>query len=158
MLMLLLSSSSSQGMLLLLLCSSVILPFRAGNVPCPILYGAIVDSTCLFWEEDCGKRGACRMYDSTRFRYLFHGLTALIMFLAFLIDLVVCYKAPAIQFLEQAAEHDDDDDEDEIDEEKAKELEIAELEIPLSKLQLYEDYVEAQRRQGQHKNNKASMF
>ncbi len=78
-----------------------------GNVPCPIIYGAIVDSTCLFWEEDsCGRKGACRIYDSTRFRQWFHGITAFIMFLAFVIDVVVCFKADAIQFHEEVAAPD----------------------------------------------------
>lgn len=44
-----------------------------GNVPCPIVYGAIVDSACLMWDKVCGKAGACRLYDSTTFRYFFHG-------------------------------------------------------------------------------------
>ncbi|CAG2161776.1 unnamed protein product [Oppiella nova] len=69
-----------------------------GNVPCPIIYGAVVDSACLFWEGDCGKRGACRIYDPVKFRHVFHGVTAIIMFAAFLVDAVVWYKAPEIQF------------------------------------------------------------
>jgi hypothetical protein len=86
-----------------------------GNVPCPIIYGAIVDSACLFWEEDeCGRRGACRLYDSDRFRWRFHGITAFIMFLAFCIDVVVCYKAAGIQFHEEeeAGEKDEKEKED----------------------------------------------
>jgi hypothetical protein len=71
-----------------------------GNVPCPIIYGAVVDSACLFWEENCGKRGACRIYDPVKFRQVFHGVTAFIMFIAFLVDAVVWYKAPSIQFHE----------------------------------------------------------
>lgn len=70
-------------------------------MPCPIIYGAVVDSACLFWEENCGKRGACRIYDPVKFRQVFHGVTAFIMFIAFLVDAVVWYKAPSIQF------HDD---------------------------------------------------
>ncbi|CAG2104250.1 unnamed protein product [Medioppia subpectinata] len=69
-----------------------------GNVPCPIIYGAVVDSACLFWEGDCGKRGACRVYDPVKFRLVFHGVTALIMFAAFIVDAIVWYKAPEIQF------------------------------------------------------------
>ncbi|UXI21249.1 putative 14-3-3 protein [Sarcoptes scabiei] len=79
-----------------------------GNVPCPIIYGSIVDSTCLFWEESCGKRGACRLYDSDRFRQLFHGITAFIMLLAFFIDLIVCYKASSIQFHDEHNENGDE--------------------------------------------------
>lgn len=69
-----------------------------GNVPCPIIYGAIVDSTCQFWEDKCGQVGACRMYESHMFRKLFHGVTAALMFLAFLVDVVVWLKAGSINF------------------------------------------------------------
>ena len=58
----------------------------------------MVDSACLFWEEECGKRGACRIYDPAKFRQVFHGVTALIMFAAFVVDAIVWYKAPEIQF------------------------------------------------------------
>ena len=44
-----------------------------GNVPCPIIYGAIVDSACLVWEKTCGQKGACWLYDSNVFRTFFHG-------------------------------------------------------------------------------------
>ncbi|RWS28880.1 Solute carrier organic anion transporter family member 1C1-like protein [Leptotrombidium deliense] len=69
-----------------------------GNVPCPIIYGAVVDSACLFWEYNCGKPGACRVYDPSKFRLVFHGLTAFIMFIAFIVDSFVWYKAPSITF------------------------------------------------------------
>lgn len=71
-----------------------------GNVPCPIIYGAVVDSACLFWEDNCGEPGACRLYDPSKFRFVFHGVTAVIMLLAFCVDVVVWYKAKSIQFQE----------------------------------------------------------
>ena len=44
-----------------------------GNVPCPIIYGAVIDSTCLVWETICGKQGACSLYDPDAFRHFFLG-------------------------------------------------------------------------------------
>ncbi|EDW69299.1 solute carrier organic anion transporter family member 74D [Drosophila virilis] len=67
-----------------------------GNVPCPIIYGAVVDSACLIWKSVCGKHGACSLYDADTFRQYFLGITAGIMFLAFLMDLVVWRKAHRI--------------------------------------------------------------
>lgn len=67
-------------------------------MPCPIVYGAVVDSACLFWETRCGEAGACRLYDAQRFRLAFHGLTALIMAAAFLVDLCVCSLAAGVRF------------------------------------------------------------
>ncbi|XP_001601987.2 solute carrier organic anion transporter family member 74D [Nasonia vitripennis] len=69
-----------------------------GNVPCPIVYGAVVDSACLVWEYACGERGACWLYDSNVFRMFFHGTTGGIMALAFIFDLIVWYKAGSIKF------------------------------------------------------------
>ena len=39
--------------------------FRAlGSIPGPIIFGVIFDSTCLFWQFDCGRRGNCWVYDN----------------------------------------------------------------------------------------------
>lgn len=39
-------------------------------IPGPIIYGAIIDSTCLIWEESCGTRGNCWFYHRDNFRFL----------------------------------------------------------------------------------------
>lgn len=39
-------------------------------IPGPIIYGAVIDSTCLIWDESCGQRGNCWFYDKDRFRYM----------------------------------------------------------------------------------------
>lgn len=44
-----------------------------GNVPCPIIYGAVIDSTCMVWETICGKQGACSLYNADSFRHFFFG-------------------------------------------------------------------------------------
>ncbi|XP_011632839.1 solute carrier organic anion transporter family member 3A1-like [Pogonomyrmex barbatus] len=72
-----------------------------GNVPCPIIYGAVVDSACLVWEYACGERGACWLYDSNVFRMFYHGTTGGILLLAFIVDIVVWYKAGSITFVEE---------------------------------------------------------
>uniref|UniRef100_A0A8C0QWZ6 Solute carrier organic anion transporter family member n=1 Tax=Canis lupus dingo TaxID=286419 RepID=A0A8C0QWZ6_CANLU len=47
------------------------------GIPAPIYFGALVDSTCLHWGMlKCGESGACRIYDSTNFRYIYLGLPA----------------------------------------------------------------------------------
>lgn len=44
-----------------------------GNVPCPIIYGTVVDSACLIWDTICDKVGACSLYDGDLFRHFFLG-------------------------------------------------------------------------------------
>jgi len=39
-------------------------------IPGPIIYGAIIDSTCLVWEETCGTRGNCWYHHRENFRFL----------------------------------------------------------------------------------------
>ncbi|XP_049639845.1 solute carrier organic anion transporter family member 1A2 [Suncus etruscus] len=47
------------------------------GIPAPIYFGALVDSTCLHWGTlKCGELGACRIYDSINFRYIYLGLPA----------------------------------------------------------------------------------
>ena len=36
-----------------------------GTIPGPILFGVVFDSSCLFWQEDCGRRGNCWVYDNS---------------------------------------------------------------------------------------------
>uniref|UniRef100_A0A3P8NRN0 Solute carrier organic anion transporter family member n=1 Tax=Astatotilapia calliptera TaxID=8154 RepID=A0A3P8NRN0_ASTCA len=41
------------------------------GIPAPIYFGAIIDTTCLKWGyKMCGGRGACRIYDTSAYRYL----------------------------------------------------------------------------------------
>ncbi|KAL8570800.1 hypothetical protein ACOMHN_006950 [Nucella lapillus] len=40
----------------------------------PIVYGAIVDTTCLLWTSSCGRPGACALYDVTQLRFRYIGL------------------------------------------------------------------------------------
>uniref|UniRef100_A0A3B1IHN0 Solute carrier organic anion transporter family member n=1 Tax=Astyanax mexicanus TaxID=7994 RepID=A0A3B1IHN0_ASTMX len=46
-----------------------------GGIPAPMYFGALIDTTCLKWGmKKCGGRGACRMYDSDKYRIIFLGL------------------------------------------------------------------------------------
>jgi len=35
-----------------------------GSIPGPIVMGAIFDSSCAYWEEECGDRGNCYVLDN----------------------------------------------------------------------------------------------
>ena len=62
-----------------------------------------MDTACFVWEKTCGKQGACWLYDSKTFRVSFHGTTGALMLIAFLVDLIVWYKADKITFPEDEA-------------------------------------------------------
>ncbi|XP_054749768.2 solute carrier organic anion transporter family member 4C1-like isoform X1 [Lytechinus pictus] len=38
-----------------------------GSIPGPILFGIIIDSTCLQWQETCSGHGSCWLYDNKSF-------------------------------------------------------------------------------------------
>uniref|UniRef100_A0A8C8CWG9 Solute carrier organic anion transporter family member n=1 Tax=Oncorhynchus tshawytscha TaxID=74940 RepID=A0A8C8CWG9_ONCTS len=39
------------------------------GIPAPIYFGAVIDTTCLKWgNTTCGRRGACRIYNTTAYR------------------------------------------------------------------------------------------
>ncbi|XP_032651916.1 solute carrier organic anion transporter family member 1B3 [Chelonoidis abingdonii] len=45
------------------------------GIPAPIYFGALIDRTCLKWgSRSCGRRGACRIYDSDAYRYTYLSL------------------------------------------------------------------------------------
>ncbi|XP_055380760.1 solute carrier organic anion transporter family member 74D [Condylostylus longicornis] len=54
------------------------------SIPGPIIYGRIIDMTCLKWNIKCGKYGNCQYYDQTKFRYYLNitgfGLTLIGVF------------------------------------------------------------------------------
>jgi organic anion transporter 3A len=54
-----------------------------GYIPAPILFGNLIDSTCLLWKSTCGSKGGrCLLYDIEQFRYRYVGLCAGIKILA----------------------------------------------------------------------------
>ncbi|XP_040201386.1 solute carrier organic anion transporter family member 1A2-like [Rana temporaria] len=56
-----------------------------GGIPSPIFYGAAIDSTCIKWgTNNCGEPGACRMYDSDAYRYLYIGIPSVLRFVSYI--------------------------------------------------------------------------
>ncbi|XP_008940212.1 PREDICTED: solute carrier organic anion transporter family member 1C1-like [Merops nubicus] len=56
------------------------------GIPAPVYFGALIDRTCLKWgSTSCGQRGACRIYDSNAFRYVYLGLPAVLRCPSYLI-------------------------------------------------------------------------
>lgn len=44
-------------------------------IPAPIMFGTVIDSTCLLWKSDCGEKGGrCLMYDIEAFRFRYVGI------------------------------------------------------------------------------------
>lgn len=56
-----------------------------GFIPPPLIFGASIDSTCLFWSSNCGNRGACLLYDNVRYRHLYVSLAIVLKGVAFIL-------------------------------------------------------------------------
>ncbi|XP_063220390.1 solute carrier organic anion transporter family member 5A1 [Bacillus rossius redtenbacheri] len=54
-----------------------------GYIPAPILFGNLIDSTCLLWKSICGEKGGrCLLYDIEKFHFRYIGICAGIKTLA----------------------------------------------------------------------------
>ena len=62
----------------------------AGFIPSPIYYGAVIDSTCILWQQECGGgSGACLQYDNWDFFYRYLGLSTGLKTIAAVMSVVV---------------------------------------------------------------------
>ncbi|KAL7741793.1 hypothetical protein ACLKA6_000398 [Drosophila palustris] len=60
-----------------------------GYIPAPIVFGNLIDSTCILWKSSCGEKGGrCLIYDIEKFRYKYVGLCAVVKLVALCIFIV----------------------------------------------------------------------
>ncbi|XP_033231286.1 solute carrier organic anion transporter family member 74D-like [Belonocnema kinseyi] len=55
-------------------------------IPGPIIYGALIDATCLVWNNACGTRGNCWIHQPDMFRYYFNITATIFTTLGVLFD------------------------------------------------------------------------
>ncbi|KAJ3595200.1 hypothetical protein NHX12_004504 [Muraenolepis orangiensis] len=70
-------------------------------IPTPIYFGAVIDTTCMLWQQDCGVHGSCWEYDVTSLRFVYFGLAASLKFLGFLFIFLTWYS---IKYREERVE------------------------------------------------------
>ncbi|XP_070988856.1 solute carrier organic anion transporter family member 5A1-like [Oncorhynchus clarkii lewisi] len=61
-------------------------------IPTPIYFGAVIDTTCMLWQQDCGVHGSCWEYDVTSFRFVYFGLAASLKFIGFIFIFLTWYS------------------------------------------------------------------
>jgi len=62
-------------------------------LPSPIIFGALLDQTCLIWGSECGIRTNCLVYDTDKMRRMTFGLLTVSIFLSTLADGGVWYHS-----------------------------------------------------------------
>ena len=45
-----------------------------GSIPAPIIVGVLFDSSCVYWQEECGDRGNCWVYNNNDLSLQIFGL------------------------------------------------------------------------------------
>ncbi|GAA6104192.1 solute carrier organic anion transporter family member 4A1 [Tachysurus ichikawai] len=67
-----------------------------GGIPGPIAFGSVIDISCLLWQEQCGERGSCYLYqNSAMSQYtLIAGIIYKILGTVFFMLASVLYKPP----------------------------------------------------------------
>ena len=45
------------------------------NIPCPHIFGRIIDATCIVWNKVCDKNSFCSFYNADTFRKYFFGMS-----------------------------------------------------------------------------------
>eukprot|EP00092_Neocalanus_flemingeri_P037475 GFUD01040807.1.p1 GENE.GFUD01040807.1~~GFUD01040807.1.p1 ORF type:complete len:723 (+),score=131.38 GFUD01040807.1:150-2318(+) len=70
-------------------------------LPSPIIFGAIIDNTCLLWQEECGETTNCLLYDTDMLRHYLMLTTAGIMALGVVFDMLVVYYAKDLQIFDE---------------------------------------------------------
>ncbi|XP_025419065.1 solute carrier organic anion transporter family member 5A1-like isoform X2 [Sipha flava] len=73
-------------------------------LPGPVMYGTIVDTTCLVWGRKCGTNGNCWLYDGNRLKYYLNITSACFLTVGTLLDIGVWYNVKDLKI------YDDDGD------------------------------------------------
>lgn len=68
-----------------------------GTVPGPLIFGLVFDHSCIAWQEKCGSRGTCWLYDSPSLSYRIFGSMFALVFASncFIIAALCLYKPPS---------------------------------------------------------------
>ncbi|XP_046583922.1 solute carrier organic anion transporter family member 2A1-like [Haliotis rubra] len=70
----------------------------------PLVFGRVIDSSCLLWDSACEKRGACLLYDMADFRIKLHSLVLGARGVSFAFTCLACLVAIKTKKWEQKEE------------------------------------------------------
>lgn len=83
--------------------SSAIIKFCA-VIPCPIVFGYILDNSCLLWGKTCSKKGNCWLYDNDKIKYTFNVTAGMMILIGTLWDIGTWYYAKDVKIFEDELE------------------------------------------------------
>lgn len=95
-------------------------------IPGPIIFGHIIDNTCLIWKNKCGRQGNCLLYDPVKFRYFLHLTSAAFISISAFFNILIWYYGRDLDL------YGDSNDEKSIVIEKKKEISDSHENQPLN--------------------------
>ncbi|KAL0268810.1 UNVERIFIED_CONTAM: hypothetical protein PYX00_010624 [Menopon gallinae] len=70
-------------------------------IPSPILFGYILDTTCLIWGKTCEGTGNCWIYDSERLRYVMNLTAFSFVGIATFMDVIIWYLVKDLKIFDE---------------------------------------------------------
>lgn len=70
--------------------------YSISSIPGPIIFGRLIDGTCLSWNFENGRQGNCQLYDPVLFRYYLHMGCAVFSIIGNMCDIFVWYYGKEI--------------------------------------------------------------
>lgn len=81
-------------------------------IPSPVVFGILLDKSCLVFGKNCNGTGNCWLYDSQKLRYLINFTAAFFIFLGTVVDVFVWHFVKDLKIF--------DNEDDEADKEKSE--------------------------------------
>jgi len=70
-------------------------------IPSPIIFGHIIDKSCMVWGKTCTGRGHCWLYDSSTLKYTLNFTAAFFIFIGTIFDGLVWYYVKDIKIFDE---------------------------------------------------------
>lgn len=68
------------------------------SIPAPILFGWAIDKSCILWDTACGRSQFCWLYDLDLFRYILHGIPAILLSMCIVTEVLLLRRHYLIDF------------------------------------------------------------
>ncbi|XP_014259140.1 solute carrier organic anion transporter family member 4C1-like [Cimex lectularius] len=79
-------------------------------IPAPIMYGFLLDYSCLVWGETCGKTGNCWLYEGKTMRYLLNFTATGFLFIATVLDIGVLCNVGSLKIYDEDVNKEENKD------------------------------------------------
>nr|XP_024219754.1 solute carrier organic anion transporter family member 5A1-like [Halyomorpha halys] len=76
-------------------------------IPAPILFGYIIDTTCLVWGKTCNGKGNCWLYNADKLRYMINYIGSSFIGTGIFFGLGAWYFAKGLKLFDEPIEKEE---------------------------------------------------